>query len=60
MNRRNALKTIVVSSAVAAELLISGQPVHGYYYFYRYKFTYHVRRYRRCCRWRQYYHRRPF
>jgi len=52
MNRRNALKTMVVGSAVAAELLISGQPVQGYYYFYRYHFSYHVQRHRRSCRWR--------
>jgi len=33
MNRRNAMKIMAVSSAVTAELLISGKPVHGYYFF---------------------------
>lgn len=50
MNRRNALKTMVVGSAVAVELLISGQLVYGS----RYVCTMprHVRRHRCKCRWR--------
>ena len=49
MNRRNALKTMVVGSAVAVELLISGQLVYGS----RFKCTMprHVRGHVRKCRW---------
>ncbi len=50
MNRRNALKTMVVSSAVAVELLISEQPVYGS--LYRCTMPNHVRRHRRSCRHR--------
>ena len=49
MNRRNALKTMVVSSAVSVELLISGRPVFGSHYICTFPRV--VRGHRRRCRW---------
>lgn len=55
MNRRSALKTMAVGTAVAFGLVASEQGAQAGHYFYRYRFRYAVWRGRRRLRWRYHY-----